>query len=355
VRGAGGQGLSWAVVLFLLVLAVPASAVPAPGWARVEVPATGSYFTRYVPHSLDPSRPAPVVLFLHGSGAHPQQYWAFLTDAAERARCVLVLPRSSSPLGWGFGEDDRTIAESLRRIREDLPVDPSRISAAGHSAGGAYAYRLAYTTRSGFSAVFTAAAPRYTVSAVADPAYKAPIRMFYGTGDPNYSNGSYAGLKQQWERLGIPWEEDVREGYGHGSLPPEAMEQGLLFLVSRRYPGAGACVPAADRLCLRDGRFQVEVDWRDFHGTPGRGKVAPAVSADSGLFWFFGADNWEVLVKVLDGCGYNGHFWVYAAATTSVEYTLTVTDTRLDRTVRYRHPAGTPAPAITDSGALPCF
>jgi predicted esterase len=343
-----------AAILFLLA-AAPALAVPAPGWARVEVPETGSYFTRYVPHSLDASRPAPVVLFLHGSGAHPQQYWAFLTDAAEQARCVLVLPRSSSPLGWGFGEDDRTISESLRRIREDLPVDPGRVSAAGHSAGGAYAYLLAYTTRSGFSAVFTAAAPRYTVSVVADPAYKAPIRMFYGTLDPNYSNGAYGALKQQWQRLGIPWEEDVREGYGHGNLPAEAMAQGLLFLVGQRYPGTAAgCAAAADRLCLRDGRFQVEVDWRDFQGNAGRGKVAPAVSADSGLFWFFGAENWEVLVKVLDGCGYNGHFWVYAAATTSVEYTLTVTDTRTGGTARYHHPAGTPAPAITDSAALPC-
>ena len=33
------------------------------------------------------------------------------------------------------------------------------------------------------------------------------------------------------------------------------------------------------------------------------------------------------LVRVVDGCGFNDHFWVFAASSTDVEYTLTVTDT----------------------------
>jgi predicted esterase len=344
------------LLLFLAVLVPPARAVTSPltGWARLQVPATGSYYLRYVPASLDPSQPAPVVLFLHGSGGRPELYQTFVDAAAERAGCVLVMPKSSSTLGWGFGDDDLTIQESLRLVREALPVDPRRTAVAGHSAGGAYAYLLAYTTRSGFSAVFTLAASRYPVEAVADPLYKAPIRMYYGTLDPNYTNGAYAGLKQQWERLGLEYEEDVRPGYAHRDLPAEAMEEGFRFLTAKTYPAAvpGPCVPGPTRLCLRGGRFRVEVAWRDFQGQTGAGQVVPGAADGSGLFWFFSPDNWEMLVKVLDGCGLNGHYWVFASATTTVEYDLTVTDTRTGSAARYHNPPGTAPPALTDTGAL---
>lgn len=75
-------------------------------------------------------------------------------------------------------------------------------------------------------------------------------------------------------------------------------------------------------------------------------------SEDSGLFWFFQADNWEVLVKVLDGCKLTNHFWVFAAATTNVEYELTVTDVVTGDTKSYTNPLGTSAPALTDTMAL---
>lgn len=350
-----------ALVLPALLAAFPAAAqvttFPLTGWAKLPVPATDSYYMRYVPASLEASQPAPVVLFLHGSGGRPELYQSFVAEAAERAGCVLVMPRASSTLGWGFGDDDRTIAESLRLVRETLAVDPRRIAVAGHSAGGAYAYLLAYTARGGlrgFSGVFTLAASRSTVDAVADPLYKAPIRMFYGTLDENYVNGAYAGLREQWQRLGVPYEEDVRPGYAHRDLPADAMEQGFRFLVARSYPAAapGDCIPGPTSLCLRGGRFRVEVAWRDFQGGAGAGRVVDGAADDSGLFWFFAPANWELLVKVLDGCSLNGHFWVFAAATTTVQYDLTVTDTRTGETARYHNPAGTAAPATTDTAAL---
>ena len=115
----------------------------------------------------------------------------------------------------------------------------------------------------------------------------------------------------------------------------------------------GACLPADTALCLNDGRFRVELAWRDFQGNTGSGRVVPGVaSADSGLLWFFAPGNWEVLVKVLDGCALNGHYWVFAAATTSVEYTLVVTDTASGEEARYENPLGRAAPAITDTQAF---
>jgi predicted esterase len=344
------------VLAVLAVLSAGASAaqeLPAPGLKTVQIPATGSYFLRYVPPGLTPGPPIPVIVFFHGSGGRPFDYVGFLTEAARQAGAVLVVPKSRNNLGWGEPADELTVTESLRLVREALPVDARRISVAGHSAGGAYAYLLAYQTRSGFSAVFSMASRFYPVSAVADPSYKAPIRMYYGTADPNYLGGSYDALKQQWQRLGIPWEEEIRPGAEHRELPESAVVQGFRFLVGKSYPGAAAsCVPSATRLCLGDGRFQVEIAWRDFAGTTGVGSVVPVGAGDSGLFWFFAPDNWEMLVKVLDGCALNGHHWVFAAATTTVEHTLTVTDTLTGETAVYHNPLGRPSATITDTGAL---
>ena len=56
--------------------------------------------------------------------------------------------------------------------------------------------------------------------------------------------------------------------------------------------------------------------------------------------------------KVLDGCGVNGHHWVFAAATTTVEYTLTVTDTQTDQAWTWRNAPGRASPSVTDTTAL---
>lgn len=60
----------------------------------------------------------------------------------------------------------------------------------------------------------------------------------------------------------------------------------------------------------------------------------------------------EALVKVLDGCAFNDHFWVFSAATTDVEYTLQVTDTASGEVREYFNALGVAAPALTDTSAF---
>jgi hypothetical protein len=118
--------------------------------------------------------------------------------------------------------------------------------------------------------------------------------------------------------------------------------------------GSAGChhPPGATSLPLRQGRFKAEVTWRSFDGATGTAQAVPAAADGSGLFWFFTPDNWELLVKVLDGCAVNHRYWVFAAATTDVAYTLTVTDTLTGKTARYENPLGQRSPAVTDVGAF---
>ncbi|HEV8239307.1 MAG TPA: ELWxxDGT repeat protein [Thermoanaerobaculia bacterium] len=110
------------------------------------------------------------------------------------------------------------------------------------------------------------------------------------------------------------------------------------------------CTPSDERLCLEGGRFQVEVSWRDFAARTGVGH-AVALTGDTGYFWFFDPANVELTLKVLDGTGLNGHHWVFYGALSSVEYTVTVTDTRNGHVKRYVNPSGTFA-SVGDTSAF---
>jgi ELWxxDGT repeat protein len=102
--------------------------------------------------------------------------------------------------------------------------------------------------------------------------------------------------------------------------------------------GPAGCQPSETRLCLEGNRFQVEIAWTDFQGHTGVGHAVP-LTADTGSFWFFSPENLETVVKVLDARTLNGAFWVFYGALSSVEYTMTLTDTQTGLTRRYFNPA----------------
>ena len=106
----------------------------------------------------------------------------------------------------------------------------------------------------------------------------------------------------------------------------------------------GDCRSGQRYLCLRQKRFEVRVHWSnpDSAGDNGAGAAVPvAISDESGLFWFFDPDNIELAVKVLDGRGVNGAFWVFFGALTDVEYWLTVEDTEGGGRRTYHNPPKT--------------
>jgi hypothetical protein len=113
---------------------------------------------------------------------------------------------------------------------------------------------------------------------------------------------------------------------------------------------SAGCTPGPDRLCLQGGRFAVQAAWKDFSGHTGIG-MAAGLTAVSGYFWFFAPANVEVLLKVLDGRPLNGRFWVFYGALSSVEYTLTVTDTATGKVRTYKNPSGQFA-SVADTGAF---
>lgn len=115
--------------------------------------------------------------------------------------------------------------------------------------------------------------------------------------------------------------------------------------------GAAECPPDETRLCLQEGRFQVQVSWTDHDGNSGEGQAC-GITGDTGAFWFFSPANLEVMIKVLDGRAVNGHFWVFYGALSDVRYTITVTDTATGAERTYANAPGQLA-SRADTDAFP--
>ena len=100
-----------------------------------------------------------------------------------------------------------------------------------------------------------------------------------------------------------------------------------------------ACTPDAGTLCLQNDKFQINVTWRDFTDRTGIGRATP-LSPQSGDFWFFNAQSNELIVKIIDGCGSTGRYWVFWRALSNVEMDLVIRDTETLQTLTYHNPLG---------------
>jgi hypothetical protein len=117
-------------------------------------------------------------------------------------------------------------------------------------------------------------------------------------------------------------------------------------------PAAGTlCSPSATALCLNNNRFMVQATFDAGAAGSGTAHVGNLTS-DTGYLWFFSPDNVEAVVKVLDGCGLGGHYWVFAGGLTNVAVTLTVTDTQTGIPRQYNNPANTTFEPIQDTMAF---
>lgn len=117
--------------------------------------------------------------------------------------------------------------------------------------------------------------------------------------------------------------------------------------------GGGSCVADERTLCLENGRYAVQATWEKPDGGTGEA-VAWPLTGDTGLYWFFEPSNVEMVLKVLDGCGVNGHRWVFAGGLTDVGVTMTVTDTETGEEKVYESSLGTPFQPVQDLNAFAC-
>jgi Tol biopolymer transport system component len=165
--------------------------------------------------------------------------------------------------------------------------------------------------------------------------------------------------QRHWRRVGVVSTLALLLGVWSGAPHPA----GGAFISKIGNAPPGPCAPSATTLCIDDqsgdDRFEVKVHYQTTQdgGLSGDGQAVALASlgvSRGGLFWFFSADNPEMLIKVINACELNQKFWVYYSAATNVGLTVTVTDTQTGGSVVYRNGDLTAAPPVQDTSALPC-
>ena len=117
------------------------------------------------------------------------------------------------------------------------------------------------------------------------------------------------------------------------------------------------CEATDTSLCLGNGRFEVTGEWTDFESHHGVAHAAPddfKGLGNYGVLWFFSADNPEMAVKVLNGCSFNGHYWVFLSPASTVEYHITVRDVVTGQQKTYSNALGHVPSLTADTSAFPC-
>lgn len=122
---------------------------------------------------------------------------------------------------------------------------------------------------------------------------------------------------------------------------------------ARSQEPAGSCPGDDTTLCLNEDRFRVAVRWENAEGESGEGQAAQ-LTGDTGYFWFFGENNVEVVIKVLDGCGIgDGAYWVFIGGLTDLGVVIEVEDVEAEQTKTYVNELGTLFVPVSDTVAFP--
>lgn len=114
----------------------------------------------HVPRNLDRTKPAALVLSLHGAGGWPAQQrdlsgW---NELADREGFIVVYPAGRDEVGprvWHIGgeRDPRYIADLIDKLRGEYNIDPKRIYANGLSNGAGMSFALSCRMPERFAAI----------------------------------------------------------------------------------------------------------------------------------------------------------------------------------------------------------
>jgi hypothetical protein len=180
---------------------------------------------------------------------------------------------------------------------------------------------------------------------------RAGFQQFTGDGCTGGGAGGSIGLAQFSIAASYG---DVADSFTAG--PTAASSQMLVSCTSTApftadFDNAAARDCPIDALCLRDGRFRINVEFRTVSAITGEA-TSRRLSQQSGTFFYQNPDNAEFLFKILDACALNDRFWVFFAATTNAEFTVTVRDEVSGQVKVYTNPVGQAALPVQDTQAF---
>ncbi len=206
-------------ILAVISLLPAAHALAAKGKTEKRALVSGGktrIYYRYVPSGVKASRPAPLLVTLHGSGGNGWTLVYKWRKFAEKQGIVLIGPDSTNSEIWNIDNDGPAFLHDLvEETRRQVPIDGRRICLFGHSAGAVFAIEIASLESEYFAAaaVHAGALESQYHSVFQYASRKTPIFLIVGTRDVLFSLPSVRATRDALAERGFPVE--LRELWNH--------------------------------------------------------------------------------------------------------------------------------------------
>jgi poly(3-hydroxybutyrate) depolymerase len=144
-----------------------------------------SYYL-FVPDKLDKSKPAPLIVMLHGSGHTGEILVEKWKDLAKKEGIILVGPDSSDSQSWNVPLDaPDALYDLIEFLKTKYPINARRVYLFGHSAGAVAGLYVALLESEYFAAaaIHAGAMGPNDASLIQRAKRKIPISIYVGTED----------------------------------------------------------------------------------------------------------------------------------------------------------------------------
>ena len=209
-----------ALAALLATLLVPAATPAADKITRETFGSGGRTRTYYlyVPETVREGTPAPLIVFLHGSGRNGSLLVDKWKDVAKKDGIILAGPDSINSKEWNMlGDGPDFIHDVVDIVSAQHPVDPKRVYLFGHSAGAMHGLMLALLESQYVAAVavHAGALPPDTYVYADSAARKIPIAIWVGTNDAFFPLASVRATRDALVQRGIAVELTEMKGHTH--------------------------------------------------------------------------------------------------------------------------------------------
>jgi tetratricopeptide (TPR) repeat protein len=238
------QMAHWRFMLLAFILAFAPAGALAQKISKETIVSEGKKRTYYiyVPKSVQPASPVPLVVLLHGSnhvGLSLAEKW---NNLAEKEGVIIVAPDSAESSHWSVpGDGPAFLHELVESVKTKYPINAKKVYLFGHSGGAVFALLMSLYESEYFAATAIHAGALYPEATfLIDLAKrKTPIQIQVGTVDAFFPVTTVRATRDLLNTRGFSVLLVEMPGHNHWyyDLAPKINQAAWEFLKTQELPG----------------------------------------------------------------------------------------------------------------------